>query len=276
MDRPEELEFAWLMVIGISLTFILSLSIIVFFVIYQRKLHAQNLRVNNVKQEERQKRLKAVIEMQEHERDRIGKDLHDELGVLLSTTKLYLTYDEPPGENAELLGKAAHLLDEAVVKLRSISRNLSSEHLEKFGLERSIVDMLRQLEEVAELEVHFDCQINERLPFFVELQLFRIIAELLNNTLKHAGATNLRINLKVKGETLHLIFQDNGCGFDLGQEPQSKGLGLATLSGRVQLLDGEMSLQSDVGEGTLVTITIPNLAIPTNHEREYHQSSHRG
>jgi len=269
MDQPEELEFAWLMVIGILLTFILSLSVVVFFVLYQRKLHAQHLRMAHVKQEERQKRLEAVIDMQEHERDRIAKDLHDELGVLLSTTKLYLTYDEPQGEHAQHLVKATHLLDEAIDKLRTIARNLSSDHLAKFGLERSILDMVNQVEVVTDIDIQFNCQPNLKQQFTVELQLFRIVCELLNNTLKHAKASAIHIDLMAVEHVLHLNFRDDGCGFNSDAKAEGNGLGLQTLSGRVQLLDGKMNVQSEVGNGTQISITLPTNITTASHEYKH-------
>ncbi|GEM_PF-637973 len=252
MDRPEELEFAWLMLIGISLTFLLSLAVVMFFVYYQRRLFAQRQDMEALRQEEQEKRLKAIISAQEQERSRIARDLHDEVGVMLSTVKLYLTHGKE-----DTSSKAQALLDDTVNTVRRIARNLSPQHLGQFGFERALDDMCEPLEQSGELIIERSITIMERLPREQEIQLHRMVQELLNNTLKHARASQVGISLEQNGREVCLRYEDNGRGMDLVKAESLPSLGLRSLSGRVEVLSGTLELQSAPGEGFQAVITMP-------------------
>lgn len=253
MDRPEELEFAWLMLIGISLTFLLSLAVVAFFVYYQRRMFANRADMERLRHEEQEKRLKAVMDAQENERSRIARDLHDEVGVMLSTVKLYLTHKD----QKDAFAKAEHLLDDAVSKLRAIARNLSPEHLAQFGFEKALDDLCEPLESTGELQVHRSIYLEKRLSLEQELQLHRMLQELLNNTLKHAQATEVHIDLTQENGSVDLRFRDNGVGFDLHQVDQLPSLGLRTLTGRVEILKGTLDIDSKPNQGTKIAIHFP-------------------
>lgn len=277
MDHPEELEFAWLMLIGITLTFLLSLAIVVFFVYYQRRLFGQKAAMEQLKREEQEKRLESVMAAQENERGRIARDLHDEVGVMLSTVKLYLTHRD----QEDALGRAEQLLDQSVAKLRSISRGLSSDHLAQFGLERALKDLCEPMEATGELEIHRSYSLGERLPRETELQLHRIVQELLNNTLKHARANQVHIDLKKQDGSVLLDYRDDGVGFDRQVVEERPSLGLRTLSGRVEILRGSINITSSPGQGTRVTVVLPllrngaaEISNKTDDDREYHPSTH--
>lgn len=261
MDRPEELEFTWLILIGISLTFLLSLAVVVFFVYYQRKLYAQRVALEQLKLEEQKKRLEAEINGRESEKSRIALDLHDEIGALLSTVKLYISFPKavPAIDNDNTLKKAQQMLDDAVTKLRGISRNLSPENLRLFGLTSAIDQQCRILEEANVFTVNFEHNLENRLKSDVETHLYRIVQELLNNTLKHARATNVKLDLIDSGDRLKLQYIDNGLGFEPETANTGQSLGITSLSSRVQILNGEIDIQSAPGQGIKVTIILPKL-----------------
>ncbi|MGD1845539.1 MAG: sensor histidine kinase [Salibacteraceae bacterium] len=268
MDLPEELEFAWLMLIGISLTFLLALAVVVFFVYYQRRLFTQNLAMEQLKLEEQQKRMEAVMAAQENERSRIARDLHDEVGVMLSTAKLYLTLPDTKVQDGVFSdpGKIQALLDGAVTKLRAIARNLSPEHLEKFGLEKAIEDTFRYIDAVGDYETSVEVHLHERLSLDLEVQLYRIVQELVNNTLKHAKATQIKLLLRHHPDGWELQYTDNGIGFDVGALQKQPSLGLTTLSGRVAVMKGKLTWTTPKTGGTQANILFP----PVHHSPPKH------
>ncbi len=258
MDRPTEPEFAWLMFVGILLMFLLSMAVVAFFVFYQRKLHGQQTAMERLKLEEQKKLLQAEITAQENERARIARDLHDEVGVLLSTAKLYMTMCRPLEEKIKQLHlNAENLLDEGVLKLRSIAQNLLPENLRLFGLVSAIERNCWQMEEAGVFSVQFNHHLEKRLPEEVEIHVYRIVQEILNNAIKHAQATQIKLSLQQQSYSITLIYEDNGVGFLPDKPRKEVGLGLTTLSSRVQMLQGEMLLQSALGEGVHITINFP-------------------
>jgi signal transduction histidine kinase len=254
MDTPEEIEFAWLLLIGTSITFMLALSIVIFLVMYQRRLFRQREAMEQLKLEEQERRLEAVLSVQEEERSRIALDLHDEVGALLSTVKLYMSHKNLKEEHQH---KATTMLDDAVAKLRGIARNLSPENLQLFGLASTLEKQFRYLEEVNNFRIHFSHNLEERLPPEVELQLYRLLQELLNNTVKHAEASEVRIHFNVDDQALSMTYRDNGKGFDMQEASSGKSLGHASLASRVQILKGSHQVESYPGKGIFVTVEVP-------------------
>jgi len=253
MEPPEELSFTWMMVIGISLTFTLALAVILFFVYYQRRLHQHQLAMEQLKVEEQTKRLAHTIDAQEQERERIARDLHDEVGALLSTMKLYLTHSSEAPEGME--AKAIAVLDQTIDCVRGIAQNLSTGYLQTFGLSKAIEHTCARLEDASELEFNYSDSLPQRLPQALEVHLLRIVQELLNNTIKHSQATQVSIALSASASQANLSYSDNGRGFEVNQQHQ--GLGLNSLSGRASLIHGTLNMQSSPGKGMQATINVP-------------------
>lgn len=251
------------MFVGILLMFLLSMAVVMFFVYYQRKLYKQQTAMEQLKLEEQKKRLQTEIAARENERARIAHDLHDEVGALLSTTKLYLTVKQSSSDIAEQAKQtAAELLDEAVLKLRSIAQNLLPENLKLFGLVKAIEHSCRQIDNAGTIKIDFQHQLDYRLPTEVEIHLYRIVQELLNNAIKHAKATQVLVSLFHKLDSLILTYKDNGVGFVVEETKKTGGLGLTTLDSRVQMLQGEMQLKSTAGKGVSIVIIFPSFTSP--------------
>lgn len=256
MDHPAELEFAWLMFTGILLMFLLAMALVLFFVYYQRRLFKQQTELEKQKLEEQKKLLQAEIAAQENERARIARDLHDEVGAQLSAIKLHVTAAQMgSSDSSERNTLVASMLDEAVQKLRSIAQNLLPQNLEKFGLISAIEYHCRQLENTGVFEIQFQHHLNQRLQLEKELLLYRIVQELLNNTVKHSRASLVVLSLENQPGGIQLSYRDNGIGFNPAEIGNSTGLGLSTLNSRVQLLKGEMVYEALPGKGVHVTVT---------------------
>ena len=205
--------------------------------------------------------LDALIEGRETERKRIGRDLHDRLGSILSTVKLYFSaidskLDSLKTENLNQYQKASDLLDEAVIEVRRISQDLVSGVLIKNGLVAALHDLKNSIELAGKIKINiFETGINIRLNPEIEIELYRILQELISNILKHAAANKADIHLSLDAQQFTIIVEDNGKGFD-AQHAISEGLGIANIKQRVANLGGVVSFDSKLEYGTTVIIEL--------------------
>ncbi|OJJ17338.1 hypothetical protein BKI52_30835 [marine bacterium AO1-C] len=236
----------------------LAVAIILFVVFYQKRLSQQQLRLQELKNQQQQQLFLATNQVQEKERKRIANDLHDDVGVVLSTAKLYLSHlmTQPNIEN--VAQKIDQLVDAAAQNVRDIAHNLTPQNLEKFGLISAITEMCKKIQEANQIQVSFEYNEGQRLNFDIELGVYRITQELLNNTLKHAQASEIWLNLKFEGQHLTLQYSDNGVGVNLGSLSKTNnfGLGLQNMIGKAEALQGRINFQSDLGQGFGATLCI--------------------
>lgn len=193
----------------------------------------------------------AIIETEERERKRFAKEIHDGLGPLLSTVKLYVNELETtaPGtaEHAEYIGQINHLLDEAVHNARNIANNITPRILADYGLRKAVENFTDAINATRLLNIstHFE-NIDRNIGTTLELIYYRIISELINNTIKHANATKIDIRLWQHDGKLHLNYRDDGQGFDL-EEAIEKGdnhMGVKNIISRVRSLNGVFNFRN--------------------------------
>ncbi len=197
------------------------------------------------------KRLKAMLQGQEAERNRIAQDLHDGLGGLLATVKVRLNTE---GND---VGAADKLLDRACAEVRRIAHNMAPQNLQLIGLSAAVEDIAAQLRlQGLECELELGGQPNFRLSEEEQLMLLRIVQELTHNIVKHAQADKVFIQLLDQPQQLLLTVEDDGQGFDT-EAAKGQGLGLASIQSRVDYLNGQILFDSSPGVGTTVTLTIP-------------------
>jgi signal transduction histidine kinase len=206
--------------------------------------------------------LNALSEVQESERSRFAKDLHDGLGGMLSGVKLSLSNMKGnvvlAAEHVDVFERALDMLDNSIHELRRVAHNLMPESLVKFGLAASLKDFCDFINSSKVITVIFQ-QIGtyKRLEMSVEVVLYRIANELVNNTLRHASATELIIQLNYDDHSLTLTVEDNGKGFDQNVLERTTGSGWPNIKSRVAFLKGLLDVQTSAGNGTSVNITIP-------------------
>ena len=261
MGQPEVVSLPVLIVIGIAGMLLLAIAIVLFFVIYQKRLLAQQGELLQLESDYQKGLLASSIETQEVERKRIASDLHDSVGSLLSATKLYLRKLNPEIETTDigfLKKEALHLIEETIVNVRSITHDLSPQSLERFGLMAAVEDLVERLNEPGPLVLEFQYDENRRFDSKKEVALYRILQELLNNTLKHAEAKKVQIKFELQENQFHLLYTDDGKGFDRTQQKENgaKGLGLRSIESRVNFLNGELDMQSAPQQGLRVIIKI--------------------
>lgn len=225
--------------------------------ISRRRLTEQKLEV------ERRKRISALIDGQEIERKRISRDLHDGLGQLLTASKLYvnkLSNSAAIGHNdKKIISEIKEILDLTVTEVREISQDLLPSLLLDFGLEVSLKHIVKILNNNSSMSVNLICH-GTILRFKNELEIgiYRIIQEVINNSVKHSKATQLTITMNLKENNFIAEIQDNGIGFESTKYGEDDylylGNGLYNIKQRVEILNLEIEILSAIGKGTTVIL----------------------
>lgn len=227
-------------------------------------LHSEKNKLANDLLQEEKNRLSVIFEALDQERNRIGKDLHDDLGSLLSISKLKLGA-VMQGLNSDKKGLSESLYDInrlielASQDIRFIAHELMPEDYQEKRLKTLISDILEMVRRQGSIKINYDIGELPILPNVIKLHVFRIIKELLNNILKHSRAEVAEISLFFDNEEqkLNLLIVDNGMGFDKEKVLSNhSGLGILSIQKRVKHLGGEISIDSDQS-GTQVSICIP-------------------
>ncbi|HEY9115783.1 MAG TPA: sensor histidine kinase [Bacteroidales bacterium] len=248
---------------GISVTAVFLLLVILYY--FRMKARKNRIidaqRIQQLEDEKKLLSAQSIIVGQEKERKRIAQELHDGIGVLLSTASIHFSVVSKTAQNKktiEMLNKAEMLLKQAGGEVRKISQNMMPVVLSKFGLLEALEDMFEKLDELEDIEVNANFSGSEqRLPENMEIMLYRVIQEMVNNTLKHAQAKTIEFSCKKSDETIVIDYKDDGKGFDLEKLPHNKSLGVFGIKSRVDFLKGKLQVNTAVGKGTHYQITIP-------------------
>jgi two-component system, NarL family, sensor kinase len=205
-----------------------------------------------------QARIAAEINTLESERKRIAGDLHDELGPMLSAIKLQINHLEPSDESeTAALEKSSEQIDMIMKRFREISYDLLPNTLVRKGFINATTEFVGKLESLHALKINFTS--NEfSLEPSKEVNLYRIIQEIIQNTIKHSRASFLNITIKKKEKSILLLTKDDGIGFNYNEKSlEAKGIGLLSLQSRAQLLGGQLIVETQPGAGTSFQIDIP-------------------
>lgn len=203
--------------------------------------------------------LEAEIKLLEKERGRIAADLHDDLGPLLSSVKLNVgsldLYSERDTRTAD---RVYEHIDTMMQRMREISADMLPNTLERKGLIAAIDEFISNIRKPASLNIRFVHSDFHEFPSSQSIHIYRIVQEIIHNTIKHAQATELIIEIKQEGAMIVLLSGDNGKGFDYNlQSRENSGLGLRNLYSRTAMLDGNLGVESGRGKGTNYIIEIP-------------------
>jgi signal transduction histidine kinase/Tfp pilus assembly protein PilF len=241
---------------------IIVLTLFVLAYLRQRAAKEKILAGQKIRQLEEDKKMmgvKLLVEGQEEERKRIAGELHDGLGVLLSATKMQIALlgDKNP-EHKEMVDKAARLLEQASGDVRKISHNMMPGLLTKLGFFEAVEDLFENITDKQDLNAV--CTITgeqDRLAENKEIMLYRIVQEMVNNTLKHAEARKINLDIKILPEMLDIKYSDDGKGFDFKQKLESESIGLKSIQSRVDFLNGKLTVVSRPGEGVNYSVKVP-------------------
>ncbi|WP_430413150.1 sensor histidine kinase [Kordia sp.] len=232
--------------------FFLAIAIVGFVLIYKKRLLRQKLA-------HQQQLLNSAVEIQDEERKRFAADLHDEIGGGISTILLSVSrLKKETAENEAVVTQSETIrkqLDCLLKKVREISYNIMPPTLEDFGLNEALSDLCYTINETGLLSVHYEWNGSEkRLKFSHELAIYRITKELITNTVKHAGAKMVSIQITTSDTNFKLLVKDDGNGFD--QETIKKGAGLRNIYDRALILGAKLTISSHIGKGTSTTLDL--------------------
>lgn len=255
-----------------SLIILLGLLFIAIIIII---LLIYNNHINKVKQEQAVKFNEAVVKLTEErskaafdaeiqERKRMGLELHDSVGPMLSLAKLNLTAllersDLAPERKSMILNTTVSTLNEILREMKHIVQNMAPIVLIEKGFRFAVENLVLKLNETEKYTVSLDISgLNEEMDQYLEHALYRAILEVVNNILSHADGSEINIQIIQNHEDITIMIEDNGVGFDFQQQENSKGLGLKSLISRIEGLKGKVFIDSVVGRGTIVTIVVPD------------------
>ncbi len=245
----------WIISIA-GMTVLLLLLLLSFFANYRRRQKLQSERLRNLRQEQEIEKLKAVMEAEEKERGRIARELHDGIGGMLASIKMNLSVarDDYNGslQNGKL-NEVMKMVQDTATEVRKTSHNLMPDALIRNNLEKALMLYCDSINTGKQLQIDLECHGNlEQLDKSVELAVYRMCQELIQNIIKHANADQAVVQIMEHENTLSITVEDNGTGFD--PEEHTGGFGLQNLRHRVHSLQGTISVMSAKERNTTVFI----------------------
>ena len=256
----------WFGYLGIVVSVCLSIG-----VMYAHKLFKYIDRLNRQRQLFNKRILTAVLRTEEKARSRFSKELHDGLGPLLSSARMSLSAlsrEERSADQREIIDNTTYVIDEAIRSLREISNNLSPHVLNDFGLARGVQNFIDKSAAMHDAKIRFTTNLRtERYDTDIEVLLYRVICELINNSLKHAACTSINLSLSQNGSELALDYTDDGRGFN-PQAMMDCGMGLSNISSRINSLGGTFGISSAKGKGMRAAIRVNTQQEPALPKRK--------
>ena len=248
-------------IVLLSLVGILILLAVLFVKNYKQKLILRQQRIAELEIQQQLLATEAVLTGEEKERVRVAKDLHDGLGGLLSGIKFSFQNMKGnltiPEENGNEYEKGMKMLDTSIDEIRRIAHNMMPETLVKYGLDTALEDFCSNIDQKGNIRVTY--QSIGMKDYTIEqskaINMYRIAQELTYNSLKHAQAKSIIVQLIKNEDNLSLTVEDDGIGFDPKSIENNKGIGWSNIYNRINFLKGKLDLQSIRGNGTSVQLT---------------------
>lgn len=243
-----------LILIPIGLLLLMSIAIVLFFYFSRRRIVKAELEKANLEIEYQKNLLQSTIITQEEERKRIAQDLHDAISSKLNVVSLnanILSDDQITVGEAHKIGESIYKVTSTVLEnSRRIAHDLLPPTLEKFGLRAALEELCEELIETQKFKLNYQLEYeNTFLESDKELHVFRIVQELMNNSIKHSEANDIFLSVTSEKNILSLQYKDNGKGFDMESMRKAKGLGMSGIENRAVLLEGNLFVTSSPGSG---------------------------
>jgi len=204
--------------------------------------------------------LSTIIQTEEKERSRLAKELHDGVGPLLSATKIYakaLPNADNEEERVYTIMKLNETVNEAIISAQEIANNISPHVLRNFGLKGAIESFYQKINKISSFTFDFHSNLEERINENIETILYRVVVELINNTIKYANAKLVTVILIIDENKISLNYSDDGKGFDLEKtKKMSTSMGLSNIYSRIKSLNGQIIMYSEKNKGFEVDVKI--------------------
>ena len=233
-------------------------SFIMLYIRNQAKIFRQRQQLQQAQIDHQKELLQVVIESQEKERTRVGRDLHDDVGAAISSLWLMIEMYKPANKDEsyrQFIASSKSVIDKMLTDVRQISHNLSPATLTYYGLGVAIEEQVNLINQTGKLAIDFENDIEQelkQLPPAVATALYRVLEELMNNTMKHARATRAVISFVIEDNILTTTYSDNGIGMDAGL--QNMGMGMQNIESRLTVINAVYMLETAPGKGFNIKI----------------------
>ena len=247
------LLFSW---IGISISIVMLVSLI-----FIKRIFNIQKRFEELKRKNEARVFSAIIRTEENQRQQFSKELHDGLGPLLSSVKMAIsaiTKNQDVKTNTRILANTENLINESISTVKEISNNLSPHVLNNFGLQKAVKSFINKIQIHDPPKITLNSNIGiTRFSYTIETVIYRIICELITNTLKHASAQNIYLDMLIDASTLNIKYLDDGKGFEFTEdENEQYGMGLTNIQSRIKSVNGSCQIYSKPDEGFNISIII--------------------
>jgi signal transduction histidine kinase len=239
---------------------VVAVFLVAFFYFSRKKIIQKELEKKDLEIQYQKEQLHAVIFTQEEERKRIAQDLHDDISSKLNIVSLNSHLLSSPNlteeETKEITDNIINLTAKALENSRKIAHNLLPPVFEKFGLNAGVEELCEEFESSKSVKVTYENEIDfDEQDINRHLHVFRVLQELMNNSLRHGKASEIWISFKNENEIDTCYYKDNGIGFDNQNSENQKGLGMKNIDSRISFLNGTIKINSEIGKGIAVIFT---------------------
>lgn len=256
-------ELGWLFVFISGFVVFLALGFIFFYKSSKNVIYAKRLEMEIAKQHYKQLLLRSAIETEEQERRRIARELHDDVSSSLNLIIMNIGIIEQHKYDAEfetqLLKNISNMAHKSLCSIQEIAHGLMPVTLDKFGLDSAIQDLITDVTKSTGLLIYYDNKgFKDKLAKDLNLHVFRIIQELINNSVNHGNATKLHIHVQSDNQSMSVFYSDDGRGFDLEIQKllSGKGMGLKNIYARTEILGGSIKITGAPNNGMSAILTI--------------------
>lgn len=229
-------------------------------VIFIRRLFKFLKRIDDIRRESETRVLQAIMQTEERERRQLAKDLHDGIGPLLSNIKMSvsaLDKSQISGFNRTVVDNISTLINESITALKYTSNNLSPHILDNFGLASAVNSFTENINRLGKIEIAFNNNVDStRFESQIETNLYRIICELFQNTVKHANASKVSLLVHFNEGKIIVQYFDDGIGFDPEDAVKMNGMGISNMKSRLKALNGEIEFKRILPRGMMTSIVL--------------------
>lgn len=251
---------AWVILIGVGFMFFMGILLLLFFYFSKKKIHQKELEKKNLELANQKNLLVATLDVQEKERKRIAKDLHDDisskLNIIFLNCELLSNENFGEEEKRETIDSITNLSSKVLENSRNIAHNLFPPVFSNFGLHAAVDELCSEFNRSKQVRVHYENNVQ-----FIDaekdrhLHVLRILQELMNNSIRHGEAGNIHIQFNKEGATTICKYKDDGKGFDVENSKNKNGLGMRNIQSRVEFLSGKMDIVASTNKGIHVGFT---------------------
>ncbi len=197
-----------------------------------------------------------TIDAQENERQMLGRELHDNINQILAAAKMYISLAKASeGNTPELIEDGLNLVNSAIEEIRKLSKTLVAPSIGDIGLKEALRELVDEINIIGDTHIRLEYETCRKIDKKIELMIFRIVQEQLNNILKYASSKETEIHVKIEENMLFLSIADDGVGFD--QAAKTNGIGMKNIKSRVEFYSGELEIISAPGKGCTLKIKVP-------------------